>query len=167
MGVFEQTWINRRYKLFFLLFSFFRLFGTFAVLKVYSDCLKVHTFSLVAVLHIFFFPPFYFLFLSSLCVAPHQRSSEGPFVSDFAPKAVVLQGRLIITEYTTSGKTISTSLMSNIRETKITKKKGWRGKVLKDGRQLLCENQLSFNFLSWSCHFLSLWWIFWIKKISV
>lgn len=78
--------------------------------------------------------PFYFLFLSSSCVAPHQRSREGPFVSDFAPKAVILQGRLIITEYTTSGKTISTSLMSNMRETKITKKKkGWRGKVLKDG----------------------------------
>ena len=44
-------------------------------------------------------------------------------MSDFAPKAVLLQGRLIITEYTTFGKTVSTSLMSNMRETKITKKK--------------------------------------------
>lgn len=44
-------------------------------------------------------------------------------MSDFAPKAVVLQDRLIITEYTASGKTISTSLMLNMRETKITKKK--------------------------------------------
>lgn len=69
------------------------------------------------------FPFSLFFLLSSLCVAPHQRSREGPFVSDFAPKAVVLQGRLIITEYTTSGKTISESLMSNMRETKITKKK--------------------------------------------
>lgn len=91
-------------------------------LKVYSYCLKVHTFSLVAAVHFFFFllhPP---LFLP--CVLLHIRDPErGPFVSDFAPKAVVLQGRLIITEYTTSGKTISTSLMSNMRETKITKKK--------------------------------------------
>lgn len=74
----------------------------------------------MAVLHFFFLLHFSF---SSLGVAPHQRSGEGPFVSDFAPKAVLLQGRLIITEYTTLGKTISTSLMSNMRETKITKKK--------------------------------------------
>lgn len=53
-------------------------------------------------------------------------------MSDFAPKAVVLQDRLIITEYTTSGKTISTSLMSHMRETKITKKDD-EEKVLKDG----------------------------------
>lgn len=44
-------------------------------------------------------------------------------MSGFAPKVLVLQGRLIITEYTASGKTISTSLMSNMRETKITKEK--------------------------------------------
>lgn len=89
--------------------------------KVYNYCLKVHTFSLVATSHFFFSLAPFFLFQSFL--AQHQRSREGPFVSDFAPKAVVLQGRLIITEYTTSGKTISASLMSNMRETKITKKK--------------------------------------------
>lgn len=58
-------------------------------------------------------------------------------MSDFAPKAVVLQDRLIITEYTTSGKTISTSLMSHMRETKITKKDD-EEKVLKDGLSFCC-----------------------------
>ena len=69
-------------------------------------------------MYIFFSSPFFFLVCRST-----SEIQRGAFCVWLAPKAVVLQGRLIITEYTTSGKTISTSLMSNMRETKITKKK--------------------------------------------
>lgn len=98
------------------------LFSAFQSLQLLSESLHFLVWWQCCTFFFFSISPF-----SSLCVAPHQRSREGPFVSDFAPKAVVLQGRLIITEYTTLGKTISTSLMSNMRETKITKKKKKKG----------------------------------------
>lgn len=86
-------------------------------LKVYNYCLRDHTFSLVAAMHSFLL---FFFFAACCSTSDIQR---GAFCVWLCPKAVVLQCRLIITEYTTSGKTIWRSLMSNMRETKITKKK--------------------------------------------
>ena len=139
-------------------FSLFFLSSALSLsFKVYNCCQKVHT---LVWWQCRFSPPFlsslflFFILLLFLSVAPHQRSREGPFVSDFTPTAVVLQGRLIITEYTTSGKTISGSLMSNMRETKITKKRVWRGKVLKVGLSFCLSLSLALflSFGSISCY---------------
>lgn len=69
-----------------------------------------------------------------LPAAELQRSKEGPFVSAFAPKAVPLQGRLIITEHTTLWKTIFNIFdVKHERNQNCWGKKRWRRKVLNDG----------------------------------